>query len=525
MPSIDIWNLEPFLLVCLILAAAMLIWNTVEVGRNDAANLVNAVFGARVLRRRTAVVVAGLAVVCGAVLSSDVMDTARKGIFDPSALGGIEAALAIYISVYIVNTVLLYGYSAFGMPVSTTASLVFALLGAACAMNTDAVNWHKATMVLVGIVCSIVFSGFAAFFIQRAARAAIRDRTKHLPTLLLHGGWVGGGLAAGLSYFLLFKGMKNLGFVKELKSLIQQLDDLVQADVGGALLAVSLWGLFAIAIHLTLVIFRRRAARVLFPSLAIFGMIAMAFSFGQNDLANCASPGLSTVALIQAQSADIAKEIPIHWLLLLVCGFLLFAGMTTEAAERVTKAEVSTGSMGDHVALWAPNWCVRLARVLLRFRGKAPALAPRAGITKTGKTKHYDSLRAAVMTSVSASVIATASSLGLPVSTTYVAFAAVVATGMADRIFQRGDAELKLGRSIWVIFSWGFSALIAATATFLVATAVFQFEIAGIVVCLAVNFTVRYMLKKRADEQVVRVEEEAYERVHPEEFALEQEDA
>ena len=34
----------------------------------------------------------------------------------------------------------------------------------------------------------------------------------------------------------------------------------------------------------------------------------------------------------------------------------------------------------------------------------------------------------------------------------------VVATGMADRIFQRGDAELKLGRSIWVIFSWVFSA-------------------------------------------------------------------
>ena len=108
MPSIDIWNLEPFLLVCLILAAAMLIWNTVEVGRNDAANLVNAVFGARVLRRRSAVLLAGLAVVCGSILSSDVMDTARKGIFDPTAMGTLKAALSIYMSVYIVNTVLLY---------------------------------------------------------------------------------------------------------------------------------------------------------------------------------------------------------------------------------------------------------------------------------------------------------------------------------------------------------------------------------------------------------------------------------
>ena len=45
------------------LALIMLIWDTVEVGRNDAANLVNAVFGARLMRRRNAVWLAGVAVV------------------------------------------------------------------------------------------------------------------------------------------------------------------------------------------------------------------------------------------------------------------------------------------------------------------------------------------------------------------------------------------------------------------------------------------------------------------------------
>ena len=39
----------------------------------------------------------------------------------------IEQALAIYISVYLVDTILLYSYSAFGMPVSTTMTLVFEL--------------------------------------------------------------------------------------------------------------------------------------------------------------------------------------------------------------------------------------------------------------------------------------------------------------------------------------------------------------------------------------------------------------
>jgi len=521
--SIDFGSLSLFLQISLILAVVMLIWNTVEVGRNDAANLVNAVFGSRVLRRRPAVILAGMAVVVGAVLSSDVMDTARKGIFNPTLLDPLEAAITIYIAVYIVNTVLLYGYSAFGMPVSTTASLVFALMGAACAMDPQVVNWSKAGMVLVGIFCSIVFSGVAAFFLQRAARGAIRDRTTHLPTLLLHGGWLCGGLMAGLSYFLLLKGMKNLAFVKQIKTWIHELDNLVQADVGTLLLILFLWGMFAIAIHLLLVVFRKRAAKLLFPTLAVIGMIAMAFAFGQNDLANCASPGLSIIALIKSGDVHIGTKVDISSWFLLLCGLLLFVGMNTKAAERVTRAEVATGSMGDHVALWAPQWCVSLGRTLLKFRGRAPALAPRAGFTPSGKTKHYDALRASVMMSVSASVIATASSLGLPVSTTYVAFAAVVATGMADRIFQRGDAELKLGRSIWVVTSWVISALIAAVATFCVAKAV-RYGVGGIIGCLAVNLVIRQILKKRADVQADRVEEEAYERSHPDEFALERED-
>ncbi len=521
---IDLSTLDSFQVVCLFMAAVLLLWDTIEVGRNDAANLVNAVFGARVLRRRTAILIAGTAVVLGALLSSDVIDTARKGIFDPTGFGTVEAVLAIYISVYIVDTVLLYSYSAFGMPISTTACLVFELLGAAIAINVSTVNWGKAGAVIAGIVCSIILTGFAAFLIQRAARGAIRDRATHLPTLLLHGGWLGGGLAAGLCYFLLLKGMKNVSWVKHFSGWLSRLNDSGGGGIGHILLLVLMWGLFAILIHMMLVLYRRRAAKLLFPVLSVLGMIAMAFAFGQNDLANCASPGLATFALLREQDVEIATRVPIAWWMLLACGLLLFLGMSTKNAERVTKAAVATGSMGDHVALWAPRWCVRLAARLLQFRGRAPALAPRAGFTATGKTLHYDTLRACVIMSVSASVIATASSLALPVSTTYVAFAAVVATGMADRIFQRGDAELKLGRAIWVVSSWFLAALIAAVAAGLVATVVYHLRIWGMAGCLVANLLVRHFLKRRADLQAKRVVEEAYERVHPEEFALERED-
>ncbi len=505
-----------FQVACLVVAVVLLLWDTVEVGRNDAANLVNAVFGARIMPRRKAIALAGIAVVAGAVLSSDVVDTARKGIFDPTGLGTIEAALSIYISVYIVDTVLLYGYSAFGMPVSTTACLVFELLGAAMAINISTVQWSNAGRVIMGIFCSIILSGFAAFLIQRAVRGAIRERTTHLATLLLHGGWIGGGLAAGLCYFLLLKGMKNVAIVKQFKAAVAD-------DVGMGVAFFFLWGIFAIGIHFLLVIYRKKAAKLLFPVLAVLGMIAMSFAFGQNDLANCASPGLASITLLREQSVEIATKVGIEWWMLLGCGLLLCAGMFTQNAERVTKAAVSAGSMGDHVTLWAPRWCVRLAGKLLSYRGDAPALAPRQVVSPAGKTMHYDSLRACVIMSVSASVIATASSLGLPVSTTYVAFAAVVATGMADRIFQRGDAELKLGRSIWVVTSWLASAVIAASATAVVALIVYNLEIFGMAACILVNLLIRRVLKKRADAHEKHVREAAFERTYPDAFALEDE--
>ncbi len=52
---IDVSDMSFFLWVALGTALGMLIWDTVEVGRNDAANLVNAAYGARIVTRNRAV--------------------------------------------------------------------------------------------------------------------------------------------------------------------------------------------------------------------------------------------------------------------------------------------------------------------------------------------------------------------------------------------------------------------------------------------------------------------------------------
>jgi phosphate/sulfate permease len=523
--SASFWSLSPFFYAAALLAVVMLLWDSVEVGRNDGVNIVNSVFGARILSGAWAIRLAGVGVVLGAYLSSDVIETARKGIFAPEVFD-LYQALSIYISVYIVDTILLYTYSAFGMPVSTTMTLVFELLGAAFFLgwlrsggSGDAVHWANAGKVVLGIICSIFLSGAIGFFLQRAVRGAIRDKWSSLATLLLHGGWIGGGLMAGLSYFMLVKGMKGIHVVKQFKAMV------FQEDYGPIMLIVALWVFYAIAIHSALVLFRKKAAALLFPVIAVIGMVAMGFAFGQNDLANCASPGLAAIALIRGhlagQSVAAVTEVPIAGWELLGCGILLSLGMMTKNSTRVNHAVVRAGSAGDHVKLWAPRWCISLAGAILKMQRASPSLAPAITKTPRGKTMHFDPPRASVIVCVSACVIATASALALPVSTTYVAYAAVVATGLADRIFVRGDAALKLGRSIWVISCWFLAAMMATIATGIVCLAVYYLSVGGMILCVVANLFVRNYMKKRGDEQERRIRLEAEERMHPDDFATE----
>ena len=336
---LDLSGMTTFLWASALTAVAMLIWDTIEVGRNDAANLVNAAYGARILPQRRAIWVAGVGVVLGATLSSGVVDTARKGIFDPAMLDQVlQTAIAIYIAVYIVDTVLLYGYSAFGMPVSTTACLVFELLGASYAVGgAEIVQWPNAGKVVSAILLSILISGVASFFVQRAVRGAIGERAEHLVTLLLHGGWAGGGMLAMLVYFMIIKGMKGVPFVKVLKT------EVIEA-YGAVSVVLGLWLFFAVVIHFLLVSLRRRIARRLFPALAVLGTFCMGFAFGQNDLANCAAPGLSALTLIEHrdQGVALATEVSLPGWMLFGCGCLLLCGMLTKRATRVTTGVAPT---------------------------------------------------------------------------------------------------------------------------------------------------------------------------------------
>jgi phosphate/sulfate permease len=508
-------------------ALCMLIWDTIEVGRNDAANIINAVFGARVLSRRAAVRLAAIAVIIGATASSAVIETARNGIFDPSMIP-LESALAVYIAVYITDTVLLYSFSAFGMPISTTACLVFELLGAGFAMGymhggwenaVEIIFWSKSVTVISGIIVSIIISGAGGFLVQRMLRGAIGQNCQDQERVQLHGPWITGAILTGLIYFMLMKGMKNVEFVKYLKN--TTLD-----EYGPVAVLLILWFVLTGVASTIISIHPKKIIPNLFSWLAILGMIAIAVAFGQNDLANCASPGVASWMILK--HGEIGQQLPVsHWLLF-GCGLLLSIGMMSKTAQRVTRAQVNTGSQGDVVRLYAPQWTIKISKWIYRNPTSEQVLAPKPSFTPNHKLQHYDALRAAVITSISASVIAFASGRGLPVSTTYVSFAAIVATGWADRIFLRGDAHLKLGRTIWVVFCWFFSAFAAAAFAGMCAIVIYKMAAWGIGLCLIANFSIRYIMKTRANLQEERLQAEATERkklVYKDEFQSNDPDA
>ena len=517
-----------FLLMAVGFGLLMLVIDSFEVGRNDAANLTNAVFGARVMPRRRAAVIAGIAVILGATFSAPVMETARKGIFDPNAIAGLEAVeeggseagaaapegeeenrgdfaklIAVYVSVYVVDIALLYCFSAFGMPVSTTACLVFELVGASLFLGGfDVVSWAKVRTVIMGIIISILVSGIASFFLQRIVRAAIRNKSEDRETVLLHGPWIAGGMLTFLTWFLIFKGLKTVPLIKSLKAVTFEQATEIMGAYGEAFVLLIMWAVFTLIVHLALVFGGRIATSRLFHAMAVLGMICLAFAFGQNDLANAASPGLSALTLYQHSDTTTAiatgAEIPRYWLF--GCGLLMALGMLTPYAQRVTRAAVNTGSQFDHVALYAPRWCRAVGRWMLALQPvKLRELAPPPSVTEGGKKIHFDTLRASVIMAVSASVIAFASGHGLPVSTTYVAFAAIVGSGAADRVFHRGDSDLKMGRAIWVVSCWFIAPIIAIVCTGLVALIIYNLGTPGLFVALMLSLAARFFIKRRAD--------------------------
>ena len=148
---------------------------------NDAVNFLQSAIGARVAKFRTILFIASVGVILGAVMSTGMMDVARHGILTASEYSFHEV-MTIFLAVIVTDVIILDMFNSFGMPTSTTVSMVFELLGGTFILATikklsDStleygmlLNSGKALEVIIAIFVSVAISfvvGVVVMWISR----------------------------------------------------------------------------------------------------------------------------------------------------------------------------------------------------------------------------------------------------------------------------------------------------------------------------------------------------------------------
>src|SRR6056300_1598459 len=153
---------------------------------NDAVNFLNSAIGSKVISFKNIMILASLGVAIGAISSSGMMEIARKGIFNPEAFF-FSDIIIIFLSVMITDILILDLFNSWGLPTSTTVSIVFELLGAAVIMSlikifdTNAslieienyINIQKATEIVIGILLSVFIAFSIGAIIQWISRVIL----------------------------------------------------------------------------------------------------------------------------------------------------------------------------------------------------------------------------------------------------------------------------------------------------------------------------------------------------------------
>ena len=140
-------------------------WN---IGANDVANAMGTSVGSGALTFKRAVILAAILEFAGAFLvGSHVSDTVRKGIVDPMLFAGDPQAFVLgMLSALLAAGVWLQIATYFGWPVSTTHSIVGAIIGFGIVYGgMSAVEWGEVGKIAASWIISPLMSGILSFLI------------------------------------------------------------------------------------------------------------------------------------------------------------------------------------------------------------------------------------------------------------------------------------------------------------------------------------------------------------------------
>ncbi len=479
---------------------------------NDAANFLNSAIGSKAARRSVIVAVAAVGVLLGASLSNGMMEIAKSGVFTPSEFTFNEVMM-LFLAVMLTDVILLDLFNTFGLPTSTTVSMVFELLGAAIAvayfkMANDPeasqnlgryINTTKVFQIISGIFLSIAVAftcGCIAMWFSRLIFSFRYQKSYRYVGAI----WVALALTA-ITYFAIFKGFGKSSVMS--KENAAYLNDNMAMLTGYAL---CFW--FVVAFLLQN-IFKVNTLRLT----VLAGTGALALAFAGNDLVNfigvfmAAEASFHYASDVAAAGGDIstlkmgilAEKVNTNMFYLVGAGLIMVAALFfSKKARTVSNTEVklarNTAAKERFGSTLAARMIVRsTVNTVKRVKKITPKplqnfvakrFEPLTAAEETGAA--FDLIRASVNLTISALLITYATSHKLPLSTTYVTFMVAMGSSLADRAWGRESAVYRITGVLTVIGGWLMTGVVASTGAFLTATLLMNLGGWGIIIMLAI---------------------------------------
>lgn len=164
--------------VLIIVAAIFGFMMAIGIGANDVANAMGTSVGSKALTVKQAIIIAMIFEFAGAYLAGgEVTDTIRKGVIETSLFASQPDILVFgMMSALLAAGTWLLLASYMGWPVSTTHSIIGAIIGFACvSVGTEAVDWSSVQGIVGSWIITPVISGFFAYVIFVSAQRLIFD--------------------------------------------------------------------------------------------------------------------------------------------------------------------------------------------------------------------------------------------------------------------------------------------------------------------------------------------------------------
>jgi phosphate/sulfate permease len=512
--------MENFFLYVLIALAVLAIADLVVGVSNDAVNFLNSAIGSKVISFRSIMIVASVGVAFGAIFSSGMMEVARKGIFNPE-LFYFDEIMFVFLAVMITDILLLDFFNTIGLPTSTTVSIVFELLGAALAMSyikivksgaelstiLQYINDEKALQIITGILLSVFIAFNIGVIVQWITRLWLSfnfdSRSK------LANASFGGISLASISYFILIKGIKGTAFSSQTYSFTKGLS-LMNFIESNTLLVGAIAFIFFFLVSLALLVTKLDMYKFIIGA----GTFSLALAFAGNDLVNFVGVPLAAYQSFEAwqMSGMLPSEYSMEALSAKVqapTAFLLASGMImiltlwfSKKARYVADTQINLSREGEARERFKPNYLSRsVVRITIQFGQYVTRVVPKPLLNRINQqferptTKNvvyknneqppaFDVVRASVNMAVAGILISIATSLKLPLSTTYVTFMVAMGTSLADRAWGAESAVYRVAGVLNVIGGWFGTAIIALTSSAVILTLIYFGRGTAIIVLL-----------------------------------------